>query len=389
MAYGGKETGVKSVRSRGGNEARRRLIQWDKGQAESERFAGQILELAGFTSIDPSHPLGGKDGVKDVVCEYKRKKWIGASYFPREPQTFAQIKKKFRDDAKGIKINDVDGIAFVTDQKISVSERAELKRNLAEIAPKAGLEIFHLERITQLLNSPRAYGIRLEFLDIEMTGAEQVAFIAERDKSLRDLNESMQLFFGIVNDLLSKFDDTELPGLASAYVPVEKLKEFKNELNSIVGEFPTMLGNEPINRLNVPLDKLKEFKSELDAIVGNSYFSSGVEPINRLNVPLDKLKEFKSELISIVGELPAIYIVSTSPILRPEPIYRLKVPLEELKEFKRELNEIVGGPFASFGVEPINKLKIPIEELKEYESILERVLEKLDKVKNKQNILKS
>ena len=45
-----------------GRETFYRLLEWDKGQAASERLAALILEQEGFRDIDPSHPLGGKDG---------------------------------------------------------------------------------------------------------------------------------------------------------------------------------------------------------------------------------------------------------------------------------------------------------------------------------------
>ena len=44
-----------------------RLLNWDRGQAPSERLAAIILSNEGFMGIDPSHPLGGKDGLKDMT----------------------------------------------------------------------------------------------------------------------------------------------------------------------------------------------------------------------------------------------------------------------------------------------------------------------------------
>ena len=39
------------------------------GQAPSERMAALILDEEGFESIDPAHPLGGKDGGADAVIQ--------------------------------------------------------------------------------------------------------------------------------------------------------------------------------------------------------------------------------------------------------------------------------------------------------------------------------
>ena len=50
------------------DETWHRLRDWTNGQAPSERLAAQILLSVGYTGLDPSHPLGGKDGMKDAVA---------------------------------------------------------------------------------------------------------------------------------------------------------------------------------------------------------------------------------------------------------------------------------------------------------------------------------
>ena len=57
------------ARQKDGRETWNRLLKWDKGQAPSERLTSLILESEDYKSIDPSHPLGGKDGLKDIICE--------------------------------------------------------------------------------------------------------------------------------------------------------------------------------------------------------------------------------------------------------------------------------------------------------------------------------
>lgn len=147
----------------------------DKRQAPSERLAGQILRMEGFESIDPSHPLGGRDGLKDIVCGRGTKRWIGAAYFPRGQQAFRAISNKFADDFEGVAQNKVDGFAFVTNQELKLGEREALVSN----TKGTNVEVFHLERIASILDSPRCYGLRLEYLDIEMTKEEQLAFVAQ------------------------------------------------------------------------------------------------------------------------------------------------------------------------------------------------------------------
>ena len=43
-----------------GRETWHRLLEWDKGQAPSERLAALLLANEGFKNVDPSHPLGGR-----------------------------------------------------------------------------------------------------------------------------------------------------------------------------------------------------------------------------------------------------------------------------------------------------------------------------------------
>lgn len=155
-----------------GRETWHRLQQWDKGQTPSERLAGHILRLSGFESIDPAHPLGGRDGQSDLFALKDGKKWTGAVYFPRGQKSFSDITKKFRNDLNGVTTNKSQGLAFVTNQEITKSERDKLIR----LANPISIELFHLERISALLDTPSAYGIRLEFLEIEMTREEQLSF---------------------------------------------------------------------------------------------------------------------------------------------------------------------------------------------------------------------
>lgn len=171
-----------------GRETFSRLLNWDRGQAPSERLAAVILSKEGFKGIDPSHPLGGKDGLKDMTLSFEGKRWIGAIYFPRGQQTFANIKDKFLHDLAGVKANDAEGLAFVTNQELRLGERKEL----SELSGDVDVQIYHLERIASLLNTPSCYGIRMEFLDIEMSKEEQLAFFADNDQRLSRIESTME-----------------------------------------------------------------------------------------------------------------------------------------------------------------------------------------------------
>ena len=104
------------------DETWHRLREWTNGQAPSERLAAQILLHEDYKNLDPSHPLGGKDGGKDAVCQKGDQKWLMAVYFPRGQQDFKEIEKKFLDDLKGVKTNTADALAFVTNQELRLAE---------------------------------------------------------------------------------------------------------------------------------------------------------------------------------------------------------------------------------------------------------------------------
>ena len=145
------------------DETWHRLREWTTGQAQSERLAAQILLHEGYKDLDPSHPLGGKDGGKDAVCSKDDHQWLMAVYFPRGQQSFRKIKKKFLDDFKGVKLNGFDGIAFVTNQELTLSQRNELKK----FAETTLVKLFHLERITTILDKPEMNHVRKQFLSID------------------------------------------------------------------------------------------------------------------------------------------------------------------------------------------------------------------------------
>lgn len=172
-----------------GEETWYRLREWSKGQSPAERLAGNILYSEGYLSIDPSHPLGGPDGIKDLICTKEGLSWIGACYFPRGQKSFNDIKDKFLHDLEGVEKNGVEGLIFITNQEITLSERSTLKR-----LTKYNVEIYHLERISSILNNPINYGLRLEYLDIEMTPEEQLSYFAEKDKVYLNLTHRLDNF---------------------------------------------------------------------------------------------------------------------------------------------------------------------------------------------------
>lgn len=148
------------------------LKDWRYGQVQAERLTAALLHLERFEDVDPQHPLGGPDGLKDVLCRRDELLWVAAAYFPTTVPTFSDIRHKFEHDVGGVAANCAGGFCFFLNQRVTVGERAAL----IALNPKVRTEIYHLERLVSLLDAPKGCGIRLEYLRIAMTEAEQWAF---------------------------------------------------------------------------------------------------------------------------------------------------------------------------------------------------------------------
>jgi fido (protein-threonine AMPylation protein) len=158
------------------------LRDWRLGQIIAERLCAGIMHASGFVDVDPQATLGGPDGRKDIVAYRDSRKLIAAVYFPPTVPTFAEIRAKYRHDREGVASNQADGFVFFVNQHLTLGQRQEL-------AGSTGTdEIFHLERIRSLLDSPRGYGLRLEYLNRPMTPEEQLSlFNSQRQDVLHHL----------------------------------------------------------------------------------------------------------------------------------------------------------------------------------------------------------
>ena len=179
-----------------------KLKLWRGDQVRAERLVAALLHIEGFTSVDPQCPLGGPDGLKDVLCEKNGWKYVAAAYFPTTDQTLGAVERKFKHDLDGVKSNSANGIVFITNQQLSPAEREGL---IDEAASKGHAAIvYHLERVRAVLDSPSGYGIRLEYLDVEMQREEQLSFFALWDRSFTGrLREHGQM---IVGEISKKID---------------------------------------------------------------------------------------------------------------------------------------------------------------------------------------
>ena len=149
-----------------------------------------ILDEEGFESIDPSHPLGGKDGGADALTLKAGDPWVMAVYFPRGQQSLKDITAKLVSDVEKAKSKDPRpaGVAFVTNQELRLAEREELVRAGGDTA----VELYHLERITSILDRPHMAGVREQFLGIP-AGPPPILVTAEVIGVARKFERSSEL----------------------------------------------------------------------------------------------------------------------------------------------------------------------------------------------------
>lgn len=75
------------------------------------------------------------------------------------------------------------------------------RKDLSEIDANVDVQIYHLERIASLLNSPQYYGVRMEFLDMEMNKEEQLAFFASQTDKMSNI-ENILMSLAVLRKLL-------------------------------------------------------------------------------------------------------------------------------------------------------------------------------------------
>lgn len=207
-----------------------KLTLWREGQTNAERFCADILIVDGFNSIDSQSPLGGPDGLKDVVCEKNSWTYIGAAYFATTQKTYAAIRRKFVHDLDGVAANNADGIVFITNQSLSPTQKKALKKKAKDENAKA--IIYDNERLRTILDSPIGFSIRLKYLRIKMNKEEQLAFFAHQQSKLSQLlNEQSN---EIISALSKKIDASCKKSLESESAISEFMSATQSTLNFLV-----------------------------------------------------------------------------------------------------------------------------------------------------------
>lgn len=196
-----------------------KLLNWREGSINAERLCANVLRLDGFSSVDPQCPLGGPDGLKDVLCEKNGWKYVGAAYFPPTEKTFKDVLSKFEHDLEGVSVNNCDGLSFLTNQHLTPKEREEL----IQIAEAKGHKciIYHRERIRVILDTPSGFAVRLEYLGIEMTKEEQLSFFSQWNSIFENLLQDHSDY--IISELSKKIDTLKSTSFLTVDMPPSKL----------------------------------------------------------------------------------------------------------------------------------------------------------------------
>lgn len=143
-----------------------------------------ILRLEKYSNIQPQAPLGGGDDGADILCERGRYRWVCAVFFPPTEQMFNQVETKFASDLAKAKAHNRNGFVFMTNQRLTRGQRKTLIEAAAD--EKQECDVYDVERMRSVLDSPEGYGVRVAYLRISMTPEEQVAFFASRENHLAD-----------------------------------------------------------------------------------------------------------------------------------------------------------------------------------------------------------
>lgn len=211
------------------------LTVWRKGQIIAERLCADLLPIEGYKDIDPQSPLGGPDGKKDIICYRDGVRFVAACFFPPTLQEYNQIKTKYLDDLLGVKRNSAEGFIFFTNQRITPFQRPELVTLATESGAK-NTEIYHVERIRSILDSPKGYGIRLQYLEIQLTKEEQISFFDHISRGVvQEVRELSNRFNEFSARTTAEFTDLkktassvncplpELPHFATASLTLEQI----------------------------------------------------------------------------------------------------------------------------------------------------------------------
>lgn len=164
----------------------------DTNQPMRERMCLAILPLLGpYTSEQPRRPKGGPDGGRDIEALYQGQIPVwGAVGFKNgggsDEATRDEIEVKFKSDlTRALEENtSLRGFVFFTNVDLTPSRKEALIR-YAHSKNITHVEIFDIERIRHILDSPEGLIARLQYLDISMSPTEQAVLVGKFGNQLQ------------------------------------------------------------------------------------------------------------------------------------------------------------------------------------------------------------
>ncbi len=172
-----------------------RLRHWlDTNQLARERLCQAALSLdQRFRDVRPRHPRGGPDGGRDLEAVFEDARVaFGAVGFLNSvsdsPQDKQAARKKFIADVESALEAEPDLKVFVffTNVALTIGETNALH----EYAVKKGIDVvdvFDRERIRIALDSTDGLAARYQYLNIQLSDAEQAAFFARWGRQVEQL----------------------------------------------------------------------------------------------------------------------------------------------------------------------------------------------------------
>ena len=165
----------------------------DSNQAMRERMCLALLPLLGpFTREQSRRPKGGPDGGRDIEAVFEGRTTIwGAVGFKNgggsdeearngaEAKFEADINRALEENAA------LAGFVFFTNVDLTPSRKEKLVR-YAHGKKIAIIDIFDMEKLRHVLDSPEGLIARLQYLDIPMSATEQVALVAKFGSQLQN-----------------------------------------------------------------------------------------------------------------------------------------------------------------------------------------------------------
>lgn len=303
-----------------------KLKIWRGDQIGAERLSSTILHLDGFSAVDPQCPLGGPDGLKDLLCEKNGWKYVAAAFFPTSDKKFREVQDKFIHDLDGVSKNGANGIVFITNQALTPSERETLS-GIAEQNKHKSI-LYHLERIRSLLDSPTGYGARLEFLDIDMTREEQLSFFSQWNRSFSDQLQAHGLM--IIREISKKID------LLSG--ETERFSNRFEELGELVSQTQSLLSSNspPSDKRNIT-PSIRDFSTNNLSLNDLCMLHRALLFDAPVGVKVGTLRQAKI-WIGAAGSNP-----STASFVPPEPDQVPKLLEELLEKWSIEYDRMSAG----------------------------------------------